>query len=237
MVVASPLRRNGMLIGGAAWVALIVFMTKTGSEATSRLLSAYYPLLAIPILLMPGQVELVKQRWWRNFALLSVTATLLGLVLTPSRPLWPAGTVCDWLAKEFPNNSEIVRAQKVYSVYRNRNALLAPVLRHIPKDVKTIGVIEEMGGAESSLWQPYGSGRVRELVGIDLWRRPEMEWVAVRQDALEKGLGKPIEWWVRRNAGTIVAREMIVSTASGGADCWYVARFPAGENKPRSHAD
>ncbi len=230
--VVDPARRAvGKWIGITAWLALIVYMTKAGSEATSRLVAAYYPLLVLPILRMRGQTGLVRRPCWKILGLLSTAATLLALVLTPLRPLWPAGRVCDWLAMEFPHNSEIVRAQRVYSVYRKRNSFLAPVRRHIPNEVLTFGVIEEMGGAETSLWQPYGRRRVRELVGIDLWRPPDMEWVAVRQQALEEAIGKPFDWWVRRTGGTVVAREMIASTASGGEDAWYVVHFAGAQSK------
>jgi len=229
--VASQRRRAGRLIGGTAWVALIVFMAKTGSEATGRLVSAYYPLLALPILLLPAEAGLVRQRWWKILAAVSATATLLALVLTPSRPLWPAERVSAWLAGRFPHNSALARSQRVYNIYSHRNTLLAPIVRHIPNDVRTFGVVEEMGGAEASLWQPYGYRRVRELVGVDLLRPPDMEWVVVRKFAVESNLGKPMDWWVRKYGGTVVAEEMIDSVASQLPDPWYVVRFPAAANR------
>jgi hypothetical protein len=49
----NPARRQGLWIGVLTWVALLVFMSKLGSESTSRLVAAYYPLLLLSLLINP----------------------------------------------------------------------------------------------------------------------------------------------------------------------------------------
>jgi hypothetical protein len=217
--------RPGMFIGLMAWVALLIYMSKIGSEATCRLVSAYYPLLFLPIFLIPGQRALVRQRWWRTVGILSGVASLLVAVATPSRPLWPAGTICDRLATQFPHLSEFARARTVYSVYDNRNRTLASLPRHIPESVLTFGVIGGDDEAYGSLWQPYGKREVRFLTGSDVWRHPGLDWVVVNQEAAELLTGGSFDLWLRKTGGSVVACEVILSKASRAPDTWCVVHF------------
>lgn len=220
-------QRPGLLIGIMAWVALLAYMAKLGNEAASRLLSPYYPLLVLPILLIPAQERLVRRRWWRILGLLSGLGALLALVLTPSRPLWPAGRICAWLANECPHNLQFRRAQTVYAVYSNRYNLLVPLSRQIPDAVPTIGVIDGEDDADASLWRPYGLRQVRYLTATDLRRPPDLEWLVIKQHAFEFQTGESLDAWVRRIGGSVVAREMIAAKASHEPDAWYVVRVSA----------
>jgi len=218
-------RRPGVLIGLMAWAALLVFMAKLGTEGPSRLASAYYPLVILPLLLIPTQARRVRQRWWRILAVVFGAGALLALALTPSRPLWPAGRVCDWLAAKYPRSAEAARMRKVYAVYANRSSLMAPLRRQIPDTVLNIGLLDEIDDADASLWQPYGSRSVRYLTPVGLRRPPDMEWVVIKQQAFESETGRPLDPWLEQTGGVVVARDLIPAKASQDPNLWYVVRF------------
>jgi hypothetical protein len=231
-VAGKSRRPPGFAIGIAAWVALLIYMMKIGAEATGRLVAAYYPLLLLPILLHPLQEGLVRQRWWKVLALLAGAGALADVVLTPSRPLWPAEEVCAWTAKQFPRSKEVARAGEVYSVYRDRGDLMAPVRRHIPSAVQTIGFLGGDWGAESSLWLPFGSRRVVDLFGTGGIDPSTLEWVVIKRGWLEAAAGDSLEHWVGRRGGSIVAEETITSWVTVGPEQWTVVHFPASANRP-----
>jgi len=221
----SMRHRRGLLIGVMGWVALLAYMVKSGLMAVSRLLTSYYPLLVLPILLLPGQGRMVRQRWWKILGALCGLGALVAVVLTPSRPLWPAGRVCNWLAAEYPHNAEFVRAQRVYSIYHNRNTLFAPLRRHIPDSVPVFGLIGGEDDAVASLWQPYGTRQVRYLTKLDRRKPPGLEWVVIGQIPLEYQLGMPLDAWLRRTGGTVVYRVRLDFQASKEPLMWCVVHF------------
>ena len=51
-------------VGLAAWVAGLFFMLKMGSEADARIMLPYYPLMMIPILILPGQLVCLRRIGW-----------------------------------------------------------------------------------------------------------------------------------------------------------------------------
>jgi len=218
-------QRRGLLIGLMAWAALLAYMVNLGNEAASRLLTSYYPLLILPILLLPTCARLVRQRWWIVLGVMCGIGALSAVVLTPSRPLWPAGRVCNWLAAKYPHNVEWARAQRVYAVYRNRNTLLAPLRRHIPDTVAVFGLVGGVDDADASLWQPYGTRQVRYLTKLDHGRPPGLEWVVIEQSALEEQTGESLDSWVQRTGGTVVDRELIDAKASQEPAVWCVVHF------------
>jgi hypothetical protein len=218
-------QRRGFLIGVTAWVALLAYMVKLGLEAVGRLVSPYYSLVILPILLLPGQARLVRQHWWKIIGVLCGVGALLAVVLTPSRPLWPAGRVCNWLAAEYPHNAELARAQRVYAIYQNRNSLLTPLRRHIPDTVTVLGLVGGVDDADASLWQPYGTRQVRYLTKLDRERPPGLEWVVIEQSALEKQTGESLDAWLQKTGGVVVARQLIDFKVSREPVVWCVVHF------------
>jgi hypothetical protein len=216
--------RKGCIIGGLAWISLLYFMMKLGAVCPGRLVSAFYPLLLIPILIFPANRELVGRRWWKALAVLAGIYALTALLLTPSRPLWPASRCLGWLCAKFPRSAQLTRAREVYGVYRQRSNLLGSLANHIPTSVSIVGLIEGSDDSEVSLWYPFGSRKVRHLVGADRFQRPKMEWVVVK-DNLVAGRTESFDDWLRRGGGAAVADEMITSKVITGPEKWSVVRF------------
>ncbi len=218
-------RSRGFLIVIMAWVALFAYMGKLGNEAASRLLSPYYPLLMLPILLFPGQARLVRQHWWKTVGVLSGLGALVALLLTPSRPLWPGERVFNWLAATCPQNTELARAKRVYSVYADRSTLLTPLARHIPDTVPVFGLIGGPNDAAASLWQPYGKRQVLYFTKLDRSRHPDVEWVVIEKPPFEASVGEPLDRWIQKTGGTVVDQELITNFVSVEPSEWYVVRF------------
>ncbi|MEI9863106.1 MAG: hypothetical protein WDN00_00815 [Limisphaerales bacterium] len=116
----------------ATWFSLLVFMAKVGSESGPRLLLPYYPLALVPFLLLPAQLELLRRRAWRVFLGLMALGVLPVVVLSVSRPLWPARQITTHLANAHPGSKMLQRMATTYDTYARRNDVLAPVRSVLP---------------------------------------------------------------------------------------------------------
>ena len=223
-------RPQGLLIGLLTWVALLVFMTKLESDAPSRLIAAYYPLLLLPLVLSPAQSFLVRQRWYEWLAVCAGTIALLAVILTPSRPLWPAERFFEWTADRFPGNALMARARTVYTVYHCRSDVFASLRQRIPESVPVIGLIDDDDDMETSLWRPFGARRVVHVPAVNRIPDSKLQWLVVKNDLF--GLKNPngFDEWLRRAGGVLVARQFVTETASYGPQTWSVVHFPGVSN-------
>jgi hypothetical protein len=222
--------RQGLVIGLLTWVALLVYMSKLGSEATCRLIAAYYPLLLLPLLLNPAQSFLVRQRWYGALAVCASAIAVVAVILTPSRPLWPAESFFAWAVGHAPNNVVMARARMVYSVYRSRNDLFASLRQNIPGSVSVIGLVEGTDDLESSLWHPFGARRVVNVLEGDRNQELNLHWLVVKDVVIGGGRPEAFDQWLQRDGGTLVARESLIEKAGVGPDTWSVVHFPGGSN-------
>ena len=120
----------------AAWIAIAVFLLKLGSEAAARLLLPYYCLAVVPLLRLPAQRAWLRFRAWRIFLALMAASVLPALVLSVSRPLWPAQTVANRLAAARPGSKTLARLATTYTAYAHRNDVLASVRAALPDDAR-----------------------------------------------------------------------------------------------------
>jgi hypothetical protein len=223
------LRSPAVWIGLGAWGATLFYMAKMGSEATARLLLPYYALLPLPFLAARVQVRLVRSTGWFLFSLLTTASMLVPVVLTPSRPLWPADTTLAWLLQRSPTSAALDRMRAVYATYARRNDLLAPLRAHLPAEVQRVGFVGGEDDTEYALWGPFGKRQVEHWLSDGKPRPPEQRaasWAVVKREALETAAGSRLEDWLRAGGGEIVARETVVSKVSAGPEDWFVVRFP-----------
>ena len=223
-VSSATVRKSGLTIGWGAWVAMVIYMMKVGAPATGRLLAAYYPMLLLPVLLHAAQSKVVRQFWWQMLALATSISGLIVVVLTPSRPLWPAETVLATLCEKFPRNEQLDRARVSYSVYRNRNDLFAPLRGELPASATVVGLIEGNDDPETSLWHPFGSRRFEHIVGNARSQRPGIEWVIIKNDQVGDG-PDAFESWLKRTGGTLVTQKEITELVSVGPTKWSIVQF------------
>ncbi|MEP6668558.1 MAG: hypothetical protein ABJF10_05360 [Chthoniobacter sp.] len=161
---ASPAPVWQRWVRGAVLLAFGAFLAKMGSEAAARLAAPYYPPLLIGVLSASGHEWVTRQTWWRVMAVAVVVSILPAVVLSPSRPLWPAQPVLAALAQSRPGNAAIQRAQTVYSVYARRDDFLAPLKAQLPAEAQLVGFIPNLNDLEGTLWKPYGSRKIVEVL-------------------------------------------------------------------------
>jgi len=226
---AGPLSRESQriklttLICLSGWVCLIAYMSVMASDATARLLSPYYPILVASVLLLRNNATLIRRRWWKASALIAAFLALPAILLSPSRPLWPAERACQWLLIKFHERPTIQRAATVYSVYRTRADGLAPLLRYVPANVKEIGYIGGDDDLETSLWRPFGR---RVVVGIlpqnlenDLHGR--ISFVVASRSAVEHTFGRSFADWLTVAHLHVIASEEWQNKASQPPETWF----------------
>jgi hypothetical protein len=219
-----PAARRGLTIGLLAWLSLLAYMVKLGSESTGRLLAAYYPLLLLPFLVHPSQAAWARKRWRHLLAACVGVTALVVLILSPARPLWPAHEILGWLSAKLPGNELFVRGQRVYDVYACRNDAFAGLRAQIPDSVSTIGVINDNDDMESSLWRPFGRRAVVDLVDVEHAKPPNIEWVVVKNELVTNQF-QSFEQWTRHAGGTLISSQMIVSKVHVGPEEWSLLRF------------
>lgn len=216
--------RRGTL--GGAWVALLAYGMKSGMVTPQRLIAPYYPLL-LPLLLLPaGHAFVLRQRWWRAATALSILLATIILVISPDRPLWPAKAILGRAATLYPEQRQIARALKVYTVYEQRADPLAPVRALLPPDLKTVGFVGTEDDSTLSLWRPIGQRRVKQFLLTDSpeFLRAQARYIAVGGFVLQ-GANTPIEEWMTRNRAELIASTNATLKVAEGPQPWYLVRL------------
>jgi hypothetical protein len=223
------------------WIAFFVFMAKAGINLSPRYLASYYPLLLASLLLGTGHLRLIHSRWWRHSAL-AVTAASIGLVvLSMSRPFFPAHSVLRFLEQGLGNKPflrKIMNKSTSDSLRNGLNALLAK----IPENQHTIGYAVRTGNNGPWLWKPFFSRRVERVLNSDA---PEellaqgIEYVVVDRSALTPKYDQAIvaelpsprsnisaisEWLAAYNAELIATASVPVEPDSPAGEI-YLARL------------
>lgn len=209
----------------AVWAAVGVYLLKMGSEAAPRLLLPYYPLALVPFLLLPAQSLLLRRRAWRVFLVLVALSVLPAMILSATRPLWPAATLSAKMQAAFPKSATWQRAAAVYSVYGHRNDVLAPVRACLPPTADKISLVMACNDTAYSLWRPFGRRQVLELspVGGQFPALPpDREWLVVKEHAWTEVSAVPLAEWAQAHHATRVASFDVVELVSAGPETWTV---------------
>jgi hypothetical protein len=214
------LQRFQKLFVMAGLLSMLTFMGKFGPPSASRLFAPYYVIL-VAVLMMYLKPEPRGQRFWRWAACVAALTAILPLMMSPSRPLWPASTVTSVLARKYPENKNIRRAFQVYSVYRYRSDSLIPLRSFIPDTVKTLGLIQSGDDPETSLWIPFGSRKVIEIFPGENPCDRGISTVVIHETALPSDIQK----WLKRRSGKILGQKQLVTKASSGSEDWYVVQM------------
>lgn len=206
--------------------SLLFFFAKSGMMTLARLVSAYYPLL-LPVLLRgPGAASVVRQRWWKPAGLAVVILAVVAVVLTPARPLWPARTVLSQLGAA-GSNPAFQRIRNVYLIYAERHDPLAQARTALPPGCPVVGFVGASDDPEISLWRPYGSRRVEDILPGDpaaQIRGRQIQYALVSEVFLRAQQQK-IEAWLQEHHATLVTSFSVTTEVSVGPSPWYVVRF------------
>jgi hypothetical protein len=186
----------------APFGSLVVFMCISGIQPASRLIAPYYGLLLPALLLAGNAATLVRSRWWHVTAWGCFLMAGGMIILTPSRPLWPALTIL----QKLKHSATVERAETVYAVYRDRPYLFAPILGALPERPSDIGLLTA-ADPETSLWRPFGSRRVHHILRTttreDL-ARFGVKWLVANPEVSQGVVGQPFAVWLDKIGGCVL---------------------------------
>jgi hypothetical protein len=210
----------------AAWAALLAFSVKSGLTTAGRLIAPYYPLLLPALLLGAGQIQVLRKCWWRGLVGCAIFSSVVVLILSPDRPLWPAQTILAKLVEKHPDKPVLQRAREVYTVYSQRNDALASVRALLPPDTQVVGFIGTEDDCDISLWRPFGSRRVEHFLLSDspAFIRQRAQIVVVGGFNLQTH-GQTINDWLATNHAELLGTTRVLLKISEGPQPWYVARM------------
>ena len=186
------------------WISVFYIMTKVSYMGSVRYLASYYPLLSMGLLLSPAQVGIVRRQWWQSWAILSCALVGMLLVISPARPLWPAG----WLIQHYGSRLQAsklgARAINAYTAKSKRAEVFEPVVALLPADASVLGFSAD-DFPETSLWKPFGSRRILHVKLSDSAedvRRRGLKYLLVVNDKLKESWP---EWLARMDARELQA--------------------------------
>ena len=200
-------------LGMAGLGSLLFYMAKMGSEATARLLLPYCPFLFLLPLGFWRLPSGTLHKLAPIFTLLCSTV-LVGLILSPARPLFPVQKLLTFLG----DTPRLARVRQVYQTYMQRGTCWDPILTIVPPDVKTIGFFSHEDDLEAPLWKPFGLRKVVSTGEKDiiLSGLPHADaWLARRQIA--EFLKSNPEWQIHWKE---IGAKSIAQKASVGGEEW-----------------
>jgi hypothetical protein len=230
----SPAKADGRRNGGSAarfflrWspvLALLALMTQYNLSLICRIITPYY-LLLLPVVLAGGGHELlVKKCWWRAAASAVFLLAAGLLIISPSRPLFPAQTILGKI--QMPDSRLLARMKEVYSVYGNRNDGFAPARAALPPGLKVLGLIT-FDDPETSLWRPFGSRRIEHVcpgdTAADLKARG-IEFILLRESAVGQWFHCSPDDWLRQMNASVVEKIPLDLRAAAGPLDWDLVKL------------
>jgi hypothetical protein len=223
-LIARRTGLEGVAVCLSAWAALVAYMATMGSEAAGRLVAPYYPLLFASALLLPKTVAVVRRTWWKAGAFAAALSALPALILSTTRPLWPAETVCRILEERMPGNRLVDRAAMVYAVYAARSDALGTLRKYLPAGAKTIGFLGTENEPETALWRPFGTRRVVDITPENeeqpLGR--DVSAIVVSADGVQETYRYSLEHWLQQRHAHVLGREKLIVTVARGPEDWAV---------------
>jgi hypothetical protein len=219
-----------LCLWAAPFIAFIAYSMKSGMYGVARVCVPFYPLMIAAVLLPCGHEWIVRRAWFRVAALTAAALALVFLILTPPRPLVPIRTLLvHWHAKH-PDSRLVLRAKKVYDVYGERGDSLAPIRALVPPDVRVIGLLASGDDIETSLWKPFGTRRVKQVLPKDppdeLERRG-VRYVVLHENTLQEEHRTTLESWLAIHPAQVLARTNFFIKASRDIETWCVLRLEA----------
>jgi hypothetical protein len=211
---SDPLSRNPRTLHIVAGLAAFgAFFVKSAIQTNGRILAPFYVWLwpTLVGLSCPRWLDRPPGRWVQRLLVFTAFAVV---VLSPSRPLWPAETLLNAFSPS--PGSALERASTVYRIYRQRAEALAPLRDLVPDGEPVLGFITG-NEAETSLWKPYGRRRVVHVSPKD--SRPKLDrlgirWIVVDLSRFQTGDTPPLDVWLTQIQGKQVVRETLQLLAS-----------------------
>ena len=145
------------------------------------------------------------------------------LVLSPARPLWPAGWFFQHYASRLQSSRLGSRAMNAYTTKGNRAEVFAPALALLPADASVLG-FSAREFAETSLWKPLGSRRILHVKAADSAedvRRWGIKYVLVTSEVLNE----PWPDWLKRMDARTLATVPLRMWGGGQPVTWHLVEL------------
>ncbi|MFM7181437.1 MAG: hypothetical protein ACKO2G_08240 [Verrucomicrobiales bacterium] len=216
------------LLCGLFGAALLAYFSKAGMSTVARHIAPFYPFFFAVALRSPLQKSVLKLRLWKWTASLAMGSTIFLLVITPSRPLWPARW---FFSKGVESDSRIFqRAKNGYDVYANRADGLGPLRHAIPADTRDVAYLSYSTSAELPLWKPYMLRKLYHVVASDTinsLRGRGIKYLVLNTGGFEKQRGVTPERWIDHEGAKLIFRTKLQLLASElPSEWWVVSLFP-----------
>ena len=211
----------------APYGSLLFFFASSGMMAVARLVAAYYPLLLPALLCGPAAARVVRRRWWRWGSAGVLLLALATVLLTPSRPLWPAQSVLARMNAAGTHGRFIQRAREVFSAYADRSDPLVSARAALPADCAVVGFAGGDNDTEISFWRPYSRRRVECILPDDSAaqvRARHIEYAVVGEINLTMH-HQTLPEWLQKYQATLLTTVTGTMTVSDGPHRWYVVRL------------
>ena len=206
-------------------LAMLVFMSKNGMAAATRLLVPYFVLLIPALLAGNAQLLVIRRGWWRKASLAVYLLAYVVVILAPERPLWPAQTILATIERQWPDNRMVKRAQTVYAVYADRYDVFAPIRDALPADARTVGFVCIYDEAGASLWRPFGQRRIRQVLLSD--KREALNRWGINY-IVARNFGPRSDSWLKEINGERVNQISLSLFASRPPITWDIVRLHHG---------
>jgi hypothetical protein len=159
-------------LGQVAWVigvttllAWLGYMAKMGSEAAPRLVAPYYVLgIAALLLLLPPDGRITHRRVWRGVGYVTMISAILLLIINPARPLLEVRWIAGGLHALRVPDAAVARLESNFQRREVRRDFLGALREKIPKSETVVGFLSGSNDPGVSLWLPFGSHEVINLL-------------------------------------------------------------------------
>jgi hypothetical protein len=142
---------------GCVGIGLAPITAKLGTgTSVPRNLLPWFPILLGPVLAFLGRESCAASRVWRVAAPLIFLSVFPALLLTPSRPLVPAGAVIDLAERAHLDATAVERLRTVYAVYAQRADPFIALRQAIPLDAEVIGLVSDGSESTAAWFKPFG---------------------------------------------------------------------------------
>jgi hypothetical protein len=214
----------GLLFGAA----LLAYFSRAGMSTVARHVTPYYIFFIAVALRTICQEQVVQRKVWNLAAIAAIGSAIVLMIITPSRPLWPA----QWVFNRFVDDNSspfMKRAKSGYTVYGNRSDCLGVMRDALPATAAYVGFMSYNTGPELSLWKPYLKRKVRHVRPSDeisLLQREGMTHVILNVKNFENILSISPEQWLKDHSGKILKREHVQILVKEEASEWWTVELP-----------
>jgi hypothetical protein len=193
------------------WALLLLFMAKIGTFENARQLAPYYAFLFPVWLARPGQSHVTRRRSWQTLGLQIMFVTVLMVIASTERPLFPSQIVFKYVKAHFSSSDFLSDECEHYleSTYRAAISRRDFLKANLPAGESVVGYYDKMTSVdEPGVWLPFGSHRVECILPDDPPERLRDLGIhyAVLNGSTVRTTYRDVEKWTAKYNAVVVAQ-------------------------------